>query len=354
MTVPRSHNPAPPPLAPDAALAVALGDPSGIGPELIVAAWSALNTDRNLAHPFFAVGGLDILRAAAKMRGLDCPLVPIAQASEARLACNAGLPGLAGLDVDYTPGTPSPDGARVARTSLSWATQMALRGEVAGIVTAPVAKTELTAIGFGFPGQTEFLADACGRRPEDAVMMLAGPSLRTVPITVHCALSQVPDRLTTELIIHKAVVTHVSLIRDFGLGKPRLAIAALNPHAGENGQFGDEEARIIAPAIKALRAEGINVTGPIPGDALFMPRARKGYDAAMCMYHDQALIPLKALEVDEGVNVTLGLPIIRTSPDHGTAFDIAGKRVADPGAMIAAIRMASACAAQRAAIPAHG
>ncbi|MEM1196882.1 MAG: 4-hydroxythreonine-4-phosphate dehydrogenase PdxA [Pseudomonadota bacterium] len=341
-------------MAPDAPLAVALGDPSGVGPELIVAAWRALNSDRSLTHPFFAVGGLEVLRAAAKERGLDCPLVPIAQAGEAAMAWSAGLPVMAGLDVDYTPGTPSPDGARLALSSLKWATQMALRGEVAGLVTAPVAKTELTAIGFGFPGQTEFLADACDRQAEDAVMMLAGPSLRTVPVTVHCSLAQVPGRLTSELILRKAVITHLALKRDFGLANPRLAIAALNPHAGENGQFGDEEARVIAPAIKALRAEGLDVTGPVPGDALFMPRAREGYDAALCMYHDQALIPLKALEVDEGVNVTLGLPLIRTSPDHGTAFDIAGKRKADPGAMIAAIRMASACAAQRAAIPAHG
>ncbi|MEL6237334.1 MAG: 4-hydroxythreonine-4-phosphate dehydrogenase PdxA [Pseudomonadota bacterium] len=341
-------------MAPDAALAVALGDPSGIGPELIVAAWQALNSDRKLAHPFFAVGGLEVLRAAAMMRGMECELIPIAQSSEAASAWKAGLPVLTGPDVDYTPGTPSPAGARLALTSLEWATQMALRGEVAGIVTAPVAKTELTAIGFGFPGQTEFLADACKLAADDAVMMLAGPSLRTVPITVHCALSEVPGRLTPERIIHKAVVTHLALRHDFGLAQPRIFVAALNPHAGENGQFGDEEERIIAPAIKALRAKGLDVTGPVPGDALFMPRAREAYDVALCMYHDQALIPLKALEVDEGVNVTLGLPIIRTSPDHGTAFDIAGKRKADPGAMISAIRMASACAAARAAIPAHG
>ncbi|NQX94621.1 MAG: 4-hydroxythreonine-4-phosphate dehydrogenase PdxA [Erythrobacter sp.] len=343
-----------PPLAPDAPLAVALGDPSGIGPELIIAAWAALQGDKSLAHPFFVVGGIEVLRAAAEMRGIDCLLVPIAEASEAPMAWQVGLPVMAGVDVEYTPGTPSPDGARVALTSLEWATQMALRGDVAGIVTAPVAKTELTAIGFQHPGQTEFLAHACGRQPSAAVMMLAGPSLRTVPITVHCALADVPRLLTPELLIKKAVVTHIALKRDFGLAKPRIAVAALNPHAGENGQFGDEEARIIAPAISALRSEGLDITGPVPGDALFMPRAREGYDVALCMYHDQALIPLKALEVDEGVNVTLGLPIIRTSPDHGTAFDIAGKRIADPGAIIAAIRMASACASARSAIPAHG
>lgn len=349
----------PPPLAPNAPLAVALGDPSGIGPELIVAAYAALKNgsgrdDPALAHSFCAVGGIEVLGAAAEMRGIDVMLVPIAEASEAPSAWAVGLPVLAGIDVDYTPGTPSPDGARVALASFKWATEMALRGDVAAIVTAPVAKTELTAIGFPFPGQTEFLANACGRQPDAAVMMLAGPTLRTVPVTVHCALSEVPERLTPELLIKKAVVTHVALKRDFGLPSPRIAVAALNPHAGENGQFGDEEARLIAPAINALRAEGLDVTGPVPGDALFMPRMRPTYDVALCMYHDQALIPLKALEVDDGVNVTLGLPIIRTSPDHGTAFDIAGKRVADPGAMIAAIRMASECATQRAAIPAHG
>ncbi|MEM7702266.1 MAG: 4-hydroxythreonine-4-phosphate dehydrogenase PdxA [Pseudomonadota bacterium] len=344
----------PPLLAPDAPLAVALGDPSGIGPELIVAAWAALHGDKGLAHPFFAVGGIEVLRAAAEKRGIDCLMVPIAEASEAPMAWQVGLPVLAGIDVDYTPGTPSPDGAKVALTSLRWSTQLALRGDVAGIVTAPVAKNELTAIGFEHPGQTEFLAAACGRQSDAAVMMLAGPTLRTVPVTVHCSLADVPKRLTPELLLKKAVITHLALKRDFGLEKPRIAVAALNPHAGENGQFGDEESRIIAPAISALRSEGLDVFGPVPGDALFMPRAREGYDVALCMYHDQALIPLKALEVDEGVNVTLGLPIIRTSPDHGTAFDIAGKRIADPGAMIAAIRMASECATARAAIPAHG
>lgn len=343
-----------PPLVPDAPLALALGDPAGIGPELIVAAWAALHNDASLAHKFFVVGGMDVLRAAADIRGIDCPLIPVTQAAEVTSAWHAGLPVMAGLDSDYTPGTPSPDGARAALSSLTRATAMARSGDVAGLVTAPVAKTELMSIGFTFPGQTEFLADACGLDADDAVMMLAGPSLRTVPLTVHCALSQVPSRLSCDLIIQRTLITHQALQRDFGLKTPRIAVAALNPHAGENGQFGDEEARIIAPAIKSLRAQGLDVTGPVPGDALFMPRARSTYDVALCMYHDQALIPLKALEVDEGVNVTLGLPIIRTSPDHGTAFDIAGKRLADPGAMIAAIRMASTCASERAAIPAHG
>jgi 4-hydroxythreonine-4-phosphate dehydrogenase len=218
----------------------------------------------------------------------------------------------------------------------------------AALVTAPVAKGALAAIGWDYPGQTEFLADTCGRPYRDAVMMLAGPSLRTVPLTVHVALAEVPGLLSAELITHKARIVAAGLRRDFGVLAPKLAISALNPHAGEGGQFGDEEARIIAPAIAALQAEGIAAFGPVPGDALFTPRARATYDAALCMYHDQALIPLKALEVDEGVNVTLGLPIIRTSPDHGTAFDIAGKGLADPGAMAAAIVMAADMARARA------
>jgi 4-hydroxythreonine-4-phosphate dehydrogenase len=237
----------------------------------------------------------------------------------------------------------------LALASLQWGVKFALSGVAAGLVTAPVSKGALAGIGWDYPGQTEFLADACGRPYRDAVMMLAGPSLRTVPLTVHVPLAEVPGLLSPELIAHKARIVAAGLQRDFNILHPKLAIAALNPHAGEGGQFGDEEARIIAPAIAALKAEGITAFGPVPGDALFTPRARAGYDAALCMYHDQALIPLKALEFDEGVNVTLGLPIIRTSPDHGTAFDIAGKGLADPGAMAAAIVMAGEMAQARAA-----
>jgi 4-hydroxythreonine-4-phosphate dehydrogenase len=329
-----------------APLAIALGDPAGIGPEVIVGAWLRLRAERR-APPAFVVGGPAVLRAAAEALGLDCPIVPIADPAEALFASAAGLPVMAGLDAPWTPGAPSPEGAKLALASLSWATKFALSGVAAGLVTAPIAKSALAAIGWDYPGQTEFLADACAKPYRDAVMMLAGPSLRTVPLTVHVALADVPGLLSADLIIHKARIVAAGLQRDFGIAAPRLAIAALNPHAGENGQFGDEEARIIAPAIAALQAEGIDAFGPVPGDALFMPRARSGYDAALCMYHDQALIPLKALEVDEGVNVTLGLSVIRTSPDHGTAFDIAGKGLADPGAMAAAIMMAAEMAAAR-------
>ena len=333
--------------SPAAPLAISLGDPAGIGPEVILGAWTHLRSERR-APPAFVVGGPQLLRALAERLGIDCPIVPIADPAEAMFAAGAGLPVLAGLDGSSSPGHPAADGARLALASLQWGTKFALSGVAAGLVTAPVSKGELAAIGWDYPGQTEFLADACGRPYRDAVMMLAGPSLRTVPLTVHVSLAEVPGLISADLIIHKARIVAAGLRRDFAISAPRLAIAALNPHAGEGGKFGDEEARIIAPAIAALQAEGIAAFGPVPGDALFTPRARAGYDAALCMYHDQALIPLKALEFDEGVNVTLGLPLIRTSPDHGTAFDIAGRGLADPGAMAAAIVMAAEMAMARA------
>ena len=313
---------------------------------MILGAWARLRAERR-APPAFVVGGPELLRACAEALGIDCPIVPIGDPSEALYAGAVGLPVLALLDGPWHPARPSQDGARLALASLQWGAKCALAGAASGLVTAPVAKSALAAIGWDYPGQTEFLADACGKPYRDAVMMLAGPSLRTVPLTVHVPLAEVSALLSSDLIIHKARIVAAGLRRDFGITAPRLAIAALNPHAGEGGQFGDEEARIIAPAIAALQAEGIDAVGPVPGDALFTPRARGTYDAALAMYHDQALIPIKALEVDEGVNVTLGLPIIRTSPDHGTAFDIAGKGLADPGAMAAAIVMAAEMAAAR-------
>jgi 4-hydroxythreonine-4-phosphate dehydrogenase len=214
-------------------------------------------------------------------------------------------------------------------------------------VTGPVAKEQLYAIGFSHPGQTEFVAERCGVAQSNVAMMLAGPSLRTVPVTTHLPLSKVAGRLTTQLIESRGRSALRGLQRNFGIAEPRLAVAALNPHAGEGGALGREEIEIIEPAIAALRAEGWNVTGPHPADTMFHERARAQYDAALCMYHDQALIPLKALHFDEGVNITLGLPIVRTAPDHGTAFDIAGQDRADPRAMAAAILLAAKCAALR-------
>ena len=330
-------------------LAVSLGDPAGIGPEIIAAAWS--NRRAESLAPFFVTGGAGVLGAAAHSRGLSVPVERISKPEYAAQVFDRALPVLGLEDAPFRAGQPDEGGARLALQSLEQATGLALRGEASAVVTAPIAKGELARVGFDHPGQTEFLAAACGLDQRDAVMMLAGPSLRAVPLTVHCALSEVSGKLSEDLICHRARIVHTALKRDFGIENPRLAVCGLNPHAGEDGRFGDEEQRIIAPAIARLSAEGLEVTGPHPGDALFTPRARKSYDAALAMYHDQALIPLKALDFDEGVNVTLGLPIVRTSPDHGTAFDIAGKGLADPGAMIAALRMAGDMARRRAA---HG
>jgi len=333
------------------ALAVSLGDPAGIGPELICEAWARREVEGLPA--FFAVGGVRLLTAAAETRGIALPVERIADPLAAPAVFPHALPVLDDSDGDYRPGAPSREGAALALASLARAAALADEGAAGGIVTGPIAKARLAEVGFTYPGQTEFVAAACRVPAEDAVMLLAGPSLRTVPLTVHCSLASVPGRLSVDLIRNRGRIVHEGMRRDFGIAAPRLAICALNPHAGEEGRFGDEEQRIIAPAIAALRAEGIDASGPHPADSLFAPHARNSFDVALCMYHDQALIPLKALDFDNGVNMTLGLPIVRTSPDHGTAFGIAGRRQAHPGAMIAAIRMAGEAAARRAAAAAR-
>ena len=329
-----------------APLAVSLGDPAGVGPELLAEAW--VRRELEGLPPFFAVFGAGVIAAAAEARGLSVPVERITDPEQANAVFPRALPVWGDEDGAYTPGLPSPEGARLALASLTAAAQLAVDGEAGGIVTGPVSKARLAEVGFAHPGQTEFVAELSGIDACDAVMMLAGPNLRTVPVTIHIPLADVPHRLTSATIERQGRTTAIALIRDFGIANPRIAVAALNPHAGEEGRMGDEEARVIAPAIAALRAEGIEVSGPHPADAMFAPRARAGYDVALCMYHDQALVPLKALDFDSGVNVTLGLPIVRTSPDHGTAFPIAGKHLADVGATIAAIRLAGECAARRA------
>lgn len=328
-------------------LALSLGDPAGIGPETIAEAWA--RREEKQLPVFLVTGGASLLRIAAASRGIDLPVETIADPQEAAAAFARALPVLGTEDGEWAPGAPGKDGARLALASLEAATRLAVSGAAAAVVTGPIAKGRLAETGFTHPGQTEYVAAACGVEAQDAVMMLAGPQLRAVPLTVHVALAEVPRMLTPELIVRRARIVAAALERDFGLLRPRLAVAGLNPHAGEDGKFGDEEARVIAPAVAMLQAEGIEATGPHPADALFTPRGRARFDVALAMYHDQALIPLKALDFDEGVNVTLGLPIVRTSPDHGTAFDIAGKGLADPGATIAAIRMAGECAARRTA-----
>jgi 4-hydroxythreonine-4-phosphate dehydrogenase len=327
-------------------LAVALGDPAGIGPEIIAKAW-AMRSVHGL-HPFFAIGDRRSISAV-----WDGPVALIARPSDAADAFADALPLLQVDDPgEIVPGAPNLAGARCALDSVEMAVGLARSGAASGMVTGPVSKSQLYAIGFQHPGQTEFIAERCGVAATNVAMMMVGPDLRTVPVTIHVPLTRVPAALSTDLILSRARATVKGLQRDFGIAAPRLAVAGLNPHAGESGAIGDEEKTLIEPAIRILAAEGVSVTGPLAPDTLFHARARETYDAALCMYHDQALIPLKTLYFDEGVNMTLGLPILRTAPDHGTAFPIAGKGIASPRAMIAAIQLAGRCARARALAPA--
>lgn len=322
-------------------LSVSLGDPAGIGPEVVAKAWD--NRQALDLPPFVAVGDPRSLSEV-----WDGPLAIVSDPAEARAAFDHGLPLLAVPAASASsPGQPTNAGAHCSLDSLELAVGLARSGSCAGVITGPVAKHQLYSIGFSHPGQTEFVAERCGVSPSNVAMMLAGPTLRTVPVTTHLPLRDVPGVLTTALIEARGRVTLRGLQRSFGIASPRLAVAGFNPHAGENGALGREEMDLIEPAIATLRAEGWDVTGPHPADTMFHASARARYDAALCMYHDQALIPLKALHFEEGVNLTLGLPIIRTAPDHGTAFDIAGQDRADPRAMAAAIRMAATCAQHR-------
>ncbi|MDO7834003.1 4-hydroxythreonine-4-phosphate dehydrogenase PdxA [Sphingobium sp. HBC34] len=328
-----------------APFAVSLGDPAGIGPEIVAKSW--VMRDARGLPPFFAVGDIASLRAV--WLG---PIAPIGAPEEAAKIFDTALPCLQVAQAgEIVPGTPDIDGARTAFQALEVAVGLARSGSAAGVVTAPVGKEQLYGVGFTHPGQTEFIAERCGVAPHNAVMMLAGPSLKVVPITIHIPLAQVPAALTIDLIRARAITTAKGLQRNFGIARPRLAVAGLNPHAGENGALGREEIDVIRPAIDLLRQDGLDIVGPLAADGMFHARARETYDAALCMYHDQALIPIKTLNFDEGVNITLGLPIVRTSPDHGTAFGIAGKDSANPGAMMAALRMAAEAARARIA---HG
>jgi 4-hydroxythreonine-4-phosphate dehydrogenase len=322
-------------------LAVALGDPAGIGPEIAAKAWDA-RAEYGLA-PFFAVGDQRSVQAV-----WNGPIQLISSPDEASGCFEHALPLIQIEDTGpIVPGLPDLAGARCALDSLELAAGLARSPMVGGLVTGPVAKSQLYAIGFAHPGQTEFVAERCGIASANAVMMLAGPTLRAVPITTHMPLREVSDFVTVDLIVAKARATDRGLTRNFGIERPRLAIAGFNPHAGEKGAIGREEIELIIPAIEILRAEGVDIVGPLAADTMFHTRARAQYDCALCLYHDQALIPLKTLHFDEGVNMTLGLPIVRTAPDHGTAFQIAGQNKANPGAMIAAIALAAEAARNR-------
>ena len=326
-----------------APLIVSLGDPAGVGPEIVVKAWETL---RDAGPAFVVVGD----RAALETAG--APSIQTVEAPDAS-GFSEALPLIdLPLDVAAVPGEPTSNAAPRVIEWIQTATAFVLSGVASGLVTAPIAKSYLYAAGFKFPGHTEFLGELAP--PPDAgdgvgpIMMLTARDLRVSLVTIHEPLAKVPSLLTIERIVNAGLVTAAALRRDFVVERARVAVCGLNPHAGEDGALGREEVDIVRPAVAALRARGIDATGPHPSDSLFHEEARGRYDAALCLYHDQALIPVKMLDFWGGVNVTLGLPIVRTSPDHGTGFDIAGKGVAKPDSLIAAIRLAAEIAANRA------
>jgi len=318
-------------------IALSCGEPSGVGPEIAAKAWAALRG----SLPFVYLGDPRHLPACTPLQVID----NLAQA--AAISATA-LPVLhLPFAAEALPGQPDPANAQGVIDAIARGVDLVKRGEARALCTAPIHKKALKdGAGFAYPGHTEYLAALAG--VGRVVMMLACDALRVVPVTIHIPLAEVPQALTAALLTDTILITHAALRRDFGLRAPRLAVAGLNPHAGEGGAMGDEEIALITPVLEALRAEGLDIAGPLSADTMFHPAARARYDAAICMYHDQALIPIKTLDFAGGVNVTLGLPFIRTSPDHGTALDIAGQDIADPASLIAALKMADVMAAARA------
>jgi 4-hydroxythreonine-4-phosphate dehydrogenase len=324
-------------------LALTIGDPSGIGPEIAMLAF--MRRQKHHVPPFLLIADPDQLKRRAQSLNMDIAMEPSSARSALDDFARGVLPVLPlGNFQAEQPGIPTTANAAGTVEAIERAVDMVLKGELSALVTCPIAKKPLYDAGFKFPGHTEFLGYLAAKTSGKTllpVMMLAGPKLRAVPVTIHIPLVEVPRKLSKRIIVETAKITHHDLITRFGIAKPRLAIAGLNPHAGEDGAMGMEEDLIIRPAIKELHQLGIHATGPHPADTMFHKEARAKYDAAICMYHDQALIPAKALGFDDSVNVTLGLPFIRTSPDHGTAFDIAGTGKADPSSLIAALKMAA-------------
>jgi 4-hydroxythreonine-4-phosphate dehydrogenase len=323
-------------------LALTLGEPAGVGPDLTLAVWSRRH---ELSPPsFYVIGDCNFLRQRAKALGLDVPIAETTHAAAADTFPRA-LPVLPlGANVTAQPGRPDASSAPAAIGSIRTAVADVLAGRACAVVTNPIAKAVLYEAGFAHPGHTEFLAQlaeqATGQRARP-VMMLWSPELAVVPVTIHIPLRAVVDTLTTDLIVETGRIAARDTALRLGIAKPRLAVAGLNPHAGESGTIGVEDRDIVAPAIARLRAEGIDARGPLSADTMFHAAARATYDVALCMYHDQALIPIKTLAFDHGVNATLGLPFVRTSPDHGTAFDLAGSGRADPGSLVAAFKLAA-------------
>lgn len=333
-------------------LALTMGDPAGIGPELALRAWQDRSADA--IPPFAIYADIELMRALARAIALDpeTAIVPVANAAAAELVFSDALPVVpVPLAKPATAG--SPDVANGAATILAIRRAVAdvSAGRAAAVVTNPIAKSVLYEAGFEHPGHTEFLGVLANElwpsEPAEPVMMIAAPVLRVVPVTIHVPLKDVPSLLTIDKIVSTARIVHTALQRDFGIEKPRLALAGLNPHAGEDGALGTEDRDIVRPAVERLRGEGIDAMGPYAADTMFHDAARETYDAALAMYHDQGLIPIKTLAFDEGVNVTLGLPFVRTSPDHGTAFSIAGKGVASASSLKAALKLAADMSARR-------
>ena len=319
-------------------LAVSLGDPSGIGPDVLLRAWA--ERVQNPLPPFFVAGDIELLRRRAVQLDIACDL-------EIYEPGDVIVDAISVFDTGFScrgePGKPDSDDAKATIAAIRKCVELTMDGKAGGVVTCPINKAVLYSAGFSHPGHTEFLGDLAKEitgKAHQPVMMLAGPELRTVPVTIHIALHDVPQSLTQDMIVETGTITARDLTSRFGIESPRLAVSGLNPHAGENGSMGKQDQNIIAPAISVLRANGIDAVGPMPADTMFHEAARKSYDVAICMYHDQALIPAKTLAFDEAVNVTLGLPFIRTSPDHGTAYDIAGTGKANPSSFVAALRMA--------------
>jgi 4-hydroxythreonine-4-phosphate dehydrogenase len=322
-----------------------MGEPAGIGGEIALKAW--LQREQAQVPPFFVIDDVARLGALAATLGLPVPIQSIDTPSAAASAFTLALPVMPRpLPVPVTPGHPDPRNNQAVIAAIETAVAIVRRGLASAVVTNPIHKKVLYDSGFGFAGHTEFLAALAGFDVQP-VMMLVCPELKVVPVTVHVSLRQAVETLRTGAIVHAGLVTATALERDFGVRRPRLAVAGVNPHAGEDGAMGDEDGTVVSPAVDILCGHGIDAFGPLPPDTLFSPHVRRGYDAALCMYHDQALIPLKALDFDGGVNVTLGLPFIRTSPDHGTALDIAGSGRANAASLVAALRLAGQLAARR-------
>lgn len=322
-------------------LAITIGEPAGIGPELILKCWQ--EREQNNLAPFIVLGDPDFIQQRANAMQMDVN-IKTSTVENSLQDFDTALPVLplsGSITGDF--GKPTISDGKLVCEAISTAVKMTMENKTSGIVTAPINKKALYDSGFKHPGHTEFLADLANKitgNKHHPVMMLAGPDLRTIPVTIHIAVNEISEQLTSDLIIKTGEIAHHDLKNKFGINAPRIAVAGLNPHAGENGSMGMEDINIVAPAVEALKAKGINAFGPLPADTLFHARARENYDVVLCMYHDQALIPAKTLAFDDSVNVTLGLPFIRTSPDHGTAYDIAGKGIAKPNSMMAAIKLA--------------